>query len=532
MRTLTPLPACRVAIAADAALSRLLDLTFPAHPSPQLSPEWIHLKRLHQIKLALPLVMGGLGLRSWESLLNVTHFSSWIESGPRVLALLDLVRMPLPPIITTDIGNSVAKLSARFDAPNHYWTMSAEKRRSKCQHEITGWMDAADISDGASLSHDPAVTAQFLGSADPTMSMPFNSCLVPRHILDTLDDTHSFAYALAWHTMKPLFPVFQCPCLKTWDPLGLHAASCIKLNAYNLIHNSVRDCFTGAARFLVRDLADSNVGFILSDAHAKSATWIHEYYEKKASAPPIIDRSSPSRGALPSLSPDILISFLNAPLQPYFGDFVAASPSITNKYSHGQAAQASHNEKLKHYHKHHQYPAHMFYPLAFERSGYLHPVFVDFIDLFAMSAAPKPSPHFKLQLLFAVAFAITFTTASLLKAASHLLTPRAGQALLPPRRMPLPARWAPQLPLPRISRCESCASPAGRYQSPSRRHTATQPNPSTPHADTFHGSPSLSCAARSSHGSRCAPMLSLNTAAACSEGINSDNDNDNFTNVY
>jgi hypothetical protein len=98
--------------------------------------------------------------------------------------------------------------------------------------------------------------------------------------------------------------------------------------------------------------------------------------------------------------------------------------------------------------------------------------------------------------------------------------------------MPLPARWAPQLPLPRISRCESCASPAGRYQSPSRRHTATQPNPSTPHADTFHGSPSLSCAARSSHGSRCAPMLSLNTAAACSEGINSDNDNDNFTNVY
>lgn len=73
----------------------------------------------------------------------------------------------------------------------------------------------------------------------------------------------------------------------------------------------------------------------------------------------------------------------------------------------------------------------MFYPLAFERSGYLHPVFVDFIDLFAMSAAPKPSPHFKLQLLFAVAFAITFTTASLLKAASHLLTPRAGQALLP-----------------------------------------------------------------------------------------------------
>ena len=139
----------------------------------------------------------------------------------------------------------------------------------------------------------------------------------------------------------------------------------------------------------------------------------------------------------------------------------------------------------------------------------LHPVFVDFIDLFAMSAASKPSPHFKLQLLFSVAFAITFTTASLLKAASHLLTPRAGQALLPPRRMPMPARWAPQLPLPRICHRESTASPI------------TQPAHTASHIDELHGSPDLSCAARSCHGSRGALMLSPNTAAACSEGINS-----------
>ena len=302
-----------------------------------------------------------------------------------------------------------------------------------------------------------------------------------------------------------------CPCPQppTWDPLGLHAASCIKLNAYNLIHNSVRDCFTGAARFLVRDHADSNVGFILSDANAKSSTWIHEYYPKKSAAPAIIDRTSSTRGTLPSLSPDILISFLNDPLHPYFGDFVASSPSIENNLSHGltgQAAQAAYNQELQHYHKHHEYPAHIFYPLAFERSGYLHPVFVDFIDLFATSATPTPSPRsFKLQLFFSIAFAITFTTASLLKAASHLLTPRAALALLPPRRMPMPTRWAPQLPLP-------CIRPRIDTRPISlTRHTA-------PDTNELHGSTDLSCAAPSCHGSRGAPMLPLNTAAARSEG--------------
>ena len=506
MRTLPPLPACRVATAADDALSRLLDLAFPAHPLPPLPQEWQHLRRIHQIKLALPLVKGGLGLRTWTSLLNVTHFSSWVEAGPRILALIAHVGIPLPPIITADIGTSVAALSARFDAPDHYWFMDAEKRRRKCQHELTEWMDNAELSEGASLSHDPAVTAQFLGSSTATMSMPFNCSLVPRHILDTLDDNHSFSYALAWHTMRPLFPIFQCPCNKTWDPLGLHAASCIKLNAYNLLHNSVRDCFTGAARFLVRDHADSNVGFILSDANAKSSTWIHEYYPKKSTAPAIIDRTSSTRCTLPSLSPDILISFLNDPLHPYFGDFVACSPSVENNLSHGHAAQAAHNQKLQHYHKHHEFPAHVFYPLAFERSGYLHPVFVDFIDLFAMSAIPTPSPRsLKLQLFFSIAFAITFTTASLLKAASHLLTPRAALALLPPRRMPMPTRWAPQLPLPCI-----------------RPRLATRPISQTGHTapDTneLHGTTDPTCAAPSCHGSRGPPMLPLNTAAARSEG--------------
>jgi hypothetical protein len=107
------------------------------------------LRRIHQIKLALPLVKGGLGLRTWTSLLNVTHFSSWVEAGPRILALIAHVGSPLPPIISADIGTSVAALSARFDAPDHYWFMDAEKRRRKCQHELTEWMDNAYLAEGA-----------------------------------------------------------------------------------------------------------------------------------------------------------------------------------------------------------------------------------------------------------------------------------------------------------------------------------------------------------------------------------------------
>ena len=194
--------------------------------------------------------------------------------------------------------------------------MHPSNPRRKVQHELTEWLDDADFSEASTLSHDPAVNAQFLGSCSPTMSMPFNCSLVPRYILDSLDD-YAFSYALAWHVMKPLFPVSQCACKQTWDPLGLHAAMCPKLNSYNLLHNAVRDCFAGAARSAVRDDTNSNVSFILTDTHAKSATWIHSFYPLRETAPPIRDRLDASARPAPSLSPDILLSFSNDPFNPY-----------------------------------------------------------------------------------------------------------------------------------------------------------------------------------------------------------------------
>ena len=104
--------------------------------------------------------------------------------------------------------------------------------------------------------------------------------------------------------------------------------------------------------------------------------------------------------------------------------------------------------KLQHYYKYHQYPSRVFYPLAFERSGYLHPIFEEFIDLYTLSCSSKPTPRTKLQLTFSVAFAITFTTASLLKAASFLLMPHAVQTLVAPHALPMPTRWAPEIMLP------------------------------------------------------------------------------------
>jgi hypothetical protein len=64
--------------------------------------------------------------------------------------------------------------------------------------------------------------------------------------------------------------------------------------------------------------------------------------------------------------------------------------------------------------------------------------------------SPNPSPHIKLQLLFSVEFAITFTEASLLKSASRLILPYSTQTLIAPHALPMPVRWAPQLPPPRV----------------------------------------------------------------------------------
>ncbi len=98
---------------------------------------------------------------------------------------------------------------------------------------------------------------------------------------------------------------------------------------------------------------DAQVSYILTDKHAKSATWMHDFYPLKLDAPTITMRDDPLRRPAPSLSPDILIAFVNDPLNPYFGDFVAASPSLSNKLKHGEAAQVKFTEKLRHYSRHH-----------------------------------------------------------------------------------------------------------------------------------------------------------------------------------
>jgi hypothetical protein len=442
VRVLPPPSAILIANAADDALKRLLHLALPRHPLPSLPPEWTYLYRIHDIKLNLPLVKGGLGLRSWTSLVDVAHFSSWVESAPRVLRLFELLQLQLPASITASIGSSVALLSSRFTMPANYWSMSARRARSKVQHELTEQLDIAETAEALSIAKHPAVAAQFLGSISPSMSLPFNACLIPRFILDSLDN-YSFTYALAWHTMLPLFPPSICACKHNWDPLGLHAAACVHLNAFNLLHNAVRDCFAGAARKCISKDEGSQVSYILTDKFAKSATWIHGFYPLKSTAPAILLKDDIHRRPAPSLSPDLIIAFNNDPLHPYFCDFVASSPSATNHFRHGEAAQASFTEKLRHYSKHHDYPSRVFYPLAFERSGYLHPTFDDFIDLFSRCASSTPQPHTALQLKFAVAFAITFTTAALLRSASHRLLPRSLMPLVAPKPLTVPLCWAP-----------------------------------------------------------------------------------------
>ena len=348
--------------------------------------------------------------------------------------------------VSRTLGATVAFLSARF-APedDRYWHLHPKKCRSKTQHELTDWLDQADIAEGSALSHDPAVNAQFIGSCSPAMCLPFNSSAMPRHILDNLDET-LFKYALAWHSMQPLFPPFQCPCKTAFmDPLGLHALYCNKLNGRNLLHNSVRDCFAAVGRKIAADAPVSNIVFQKTDAVAKSATYIHQWYSLKATAPPIIDTKL--KRQVPSLSPDLLVAFQNASHRPYFLDFVAASPSLSKNTRHGEAAQVAYLAKRKFYSQHHEYPPDVFYPMPFERSGYLHPVFVEFIDFYVQNATPQPTPQHKLKMHFAVAYAITFTSAALLHAASPLVYPDSVRAIAPPQPLTLPISWAPD-PLP------------------------------------------------------------------------------------
>lgn len=100
--------------------------------------------------------------------------------------------------------------------------MHARKPRFKVQHELTMFLDDCEIAEVSSISTDQAVTAQFLGSITSSMSLPFNSCLIPRYILDSLDN-YAFSYALAWHAMMPLFAPSICSRQQLWDSTRLPA---------------------------------------------------------------------------------------------------------------------------------------------------------------------------------------------------------------------------------------------------------------------------------------------------------------------
>ena len=447
MRTLTPPAASRVALAADSTMLQLLSLIVPHHPPFTLPHIWSHLKTLHDIKLSLPLKRGGLGLRSWSSLRHITHFSSWVEAGPRALLLMTRLNFTLPASIARDIGDSVSSLSVRLKNPQSFWQFGTAVKRFKIQHVLTEQLDDHEILVGSSLSHDPAVNAQFIGSCLPHMCLPFNASAIPRSDLNGCDES-LFPYAIAFHTLLPLFPPALCECGEHVDPLGLHYASCIKINARNLLHNALRDCVYGSLHRIVRDLPAHNAALLASDKLSKSSTYIHHWYPLKDNAPVIHERQAPYgvRPLLvaPSKSPDILVAFFNAPHKPLFGDFVFSSPRASDKTTHSQAAQVACNSKHADYSKHHTYPDDVFFPLAAERSGYIHPTFRAFIDTFlARCSDTRLPPSAQLDVLYSISHSITYMTASFLKAASFSLTPSSLKSLFPPPPFIPPLRWAP-----------------------------------------------------------------------------------------
>jgi hypothetical protein len=483
MRTLTPSAACRVALAADSAAHRLVHLVLPHHPALELPPIWNHLHIMHTIKLSLPLKKGGLGMRAWHSLLHVCHFASWAEAGPRILLFLQHHNASLPTSIATAIGLSVSALKSRLENDPEFWVAGNDVKRFKLQHHLTDQTDDADFTFGSTLSHDPAVNGQFIGSCLPHMSLPFNAPAIPRTDLNSCNQD-LFPYALAFHSMMPLFPQDLCICGESVDPLGLHFASCLKLNARNLLHNALRDCLCGAARHIVSDIHDHNIAFIKSDSIAKSATYIHAWYPRRDPNVPILERQrqpgSHPRVA-PSKSPDVLIAFLDDPHHPVFGDFVFASPNAREKTQHSQAAQVAHRAKLLDYNNHHVFSPSVFFPLAAERSGYLHPSFVDFIDLIVQRASNSPplASH-KLQLLYSISHAITYMTAAFLRSASFQFVPSSVKSLMPPPPFITPVRWAPKINFHR-HRHKAATIGAPPHSNGVQRHRRadTQPLPSS-----------------------------------------------------
>ncbi len=430
-------------------------------------------------------------MRSWSSLRHITHFSSWAEAGPRALLLMTRLNFTLPDSIAHDIGDSVSALHHRLKNPPSFWQFGTAVKRFKLQHVLTQQLDDFETKLGSSLSHDPSVNAQFIGSCLPHMCLPFNASAVPRSDLHGCDES-LFPYALAFHTLMPLFPPAFCECNEFVDPLGLHYASCIKVNARNLLHNALRDCFYGSLHRIVRDLPAHNVAHLISDKISKASTYIHHWYPLKVTAPTIQEHRPPynNRSVLPapSKSPDILVSFVDAPHKPLFGDFVFASPRASDKTTHSQAAQIACNIKHADYFKHHKYPDDVFFPLAAERSGYVHPTFTCFIDTFlSRCSLGTLQPSVKLDVLYSVAHSVTYMTASFLKVASFSLSPSSLKALFPPPPFIAPLRWAPGLLFhaPRHRSFGSASPSNGR----SRRRASSKPLPvhSPPHTSPTVG---------------------------------------------
>ena len=182
-----------------------------------------------------------------------------------------------------------------------------------------------------------------------------------------------------------------------------------------------------------------------SKIHFNTRSWQigSDKHENEANGSNKHGESAPSLIA-PSKSPDILVAFFSAPHRPVFGDFVFSSPRSSDKTCHSQAAQVACNSKHADYSKHHDYPSDVFFPLAAERSGYLHPTFVGFIDTFLAQCSSTPlQPSAKLGVYYSIGHSITYMTASFLKAASFSLTPSSLKSLFPPPPFILPLRWAP-----------------------------------------------------------------------------------------
>ena len=79
-----------------------------------------------------------------------------------------------------------------------------------------------------------------------------------------------------------------------------------------------------------------------------------------------------------------------------------------------------------------------------ERSGYIHPTFLSFIDTFLARCSDTPlQPSVKMDVLYSISHSITYMTAAFLRAASFSLTPTSLKSLFPPPPFIPPLRWAP-----------------------------------------------------------------------------------------